>query len=159
MRLCKLPLPHMCLMFFFSVSLSLLFLFSHHLPCSLFCGFCSQQFFHSLSVLVWKFSVTRRGKIFCLWSCLALVLIDSRLFRNLKETNFACLLLLAKWFVDEKTGNKTVCGILNFFNISKVITQTIRIFFKIRMSLHKICYISKSKLSFKNRIPGFLALK
>ena len=31
-------------------------------------------------------------------------------------------------FVDERTGNKTMCGILNFSNISKVITQTIRIF-------------------------------
>ena len=38
----------MCLMFFFSLSLSLFFLFSHHLPCSLFCGFCSSSFIRFL---------------------------------------------------------------------------------------------------------------
>ena len=104
MRLCKLPFRHMCLMFFFSVSL-FVFVFSFFSSSS-FQPFLwvLWQFFCLISVLVWKFSVARRRKIFGLWNYFALVLTDSRLLRNSKETNFAYLLLLAKCTYYSKTS-------------------------------------------------------
>ena len=105
----KLSSPRRYLMLFFS--LSGFFFLSSSLD------FVASYLADWLSVWVWKFSVACRQKIFCLWSCLALVLIDNQLLRNSKETNFVYLLLLTNCLLENYAREDCCYSAKGFFSM------------------------------------------